>query len=155
MSSTELYISAVRTPSTGFFICEVYGKHRRVVFQINRDGLICYFVYLHVYVSPQICPANFKAVSFSLMLNPLDVTVSKRFTPLFLCVYIYMGGSISSLIYTWLNNRDILCLHIFVFILSSHCIDFIISSIYQFWSILGDCIPENKNIYVGLTSTTL
>ena len=59
----------------------------------------------------------------------------------------------------------------FVIILSSHPFDFMVSSgnwlinlpqlkqknkvIYQFKCTLRDCISENNNIYVGLTSTTL
>ena len=39
----------------------------------------------------------------------------------YMCPYL---GSISSLIYISLNKIDILCLHIFVYILSSCCVDF-------------------------------
>ena len=42
----------------------------------------------------------------------------------FVCVYL---GSIFSLIHIWLNKVDILCLHIFVFILSSGRVDVMIS----------------------------
>ena len=44
-----------------------------------------------------------------------------------LCTCVWYLGSISSLKHTWLNNIDILCLHVFVFILSSRCIDFMVS----------------------------
>ena len=51
-----------------------------------------------------------------------------------MCVCVYLG-SISSLINILFNNIDILCLHIFVFNLSSHRLD-------------------NNNMYVDLTSPT-
>ena len=115
-------------------------------------------------------------------INPLGLFNVKSYiyiyTYMCVCVWVYLG-SISSLIHTCSDNIDILCLHIFVFILSSRHIDFMVSIlclwyfnklrgrpkyfwvlqkinvIYQFKCILRDCISENNNIHVGLTSTTL
>ena len=47
----------------------------------------------------------------------LQVTLDYGWPTYFLSLYIYLG-SISSLIHIWLNNIDIVCLHIFVLILS-------------------------------------
>ena len=44
----------------------------------------------------------------------------------YIYIYIY-GGSISPLIHIWLNNIDILCLHIFVFIFFNCRIDFMVT----------------------------
>ena len=47
---------------------------------------------------------------------------------IYIYIYIYLlGGSISSLVHFGLNNIGLLCLHIFVFILSSRRIDVMIS----------------------------
>ena len=45
---------------------EVYDKLERVVFQTSSDYFIYLFLYLGVYVSPQICQSFFKAALFSL-----------------------------------------------------------------------------------------
>ena len=70
VSSTDLYISVVKTPGIEMSIWEVYVKHERRAFQINLlDCLFYLFALLGVYVSPQLCPLYFKAATFSLMLN--------------------------------------------------------------------------------------
>ena len=48
---------------------------------------------------------------------------------IYICVYIYVCGCIYIYIYIYIyhKNIDILCLHFLAFILSSHCIDFMVS----------------------------
>ena len=70
--------------------------------------------------------------------------------------YVYLG-SISSLMQISLNIIDILCLHIFFWIRSNSRIGVLQKTnvVYKFKYPLGDCISNNNNIYVGLTSASL
>ena len=63
---------------------------------------------------------------------------------MYTCVYMQIS----------LNIIDILCLHIFFWIRSIGVLQKT-NVIYKFKCLLGDCISDNNNIYVGLTSTTL
>ena len=56
---------------------------------------------------------------------------------IYIYIYIYGGSNISSLTHIWLKNIDILCLHIFVFILSSLGIDFMCRRWYWFWYLIS------------------
>ena len=93
---------------------------------------------------------------------------NKFYIYIYIYIYIYLG-SISSLMQISLNIIDILCLHILFWIRSNSRITLVIRNnsspsigvlqktnvIYKFKCPLGDCISDNNNIYVGLTSTTL
>ena len=46
---------------------KAYIKYEKGVFQISHDILIYLFVYIGVYVSPQICPLYFKVALLSFM----------------------------------------------------------------------------------------
>ena len=74
LDPSDLSISTVKTPGTETSIWELYVKHGGYI-QISCD----WFVYLGVFMSPQICPSYFKGARFSLILNPFRMSAWRCF----------------------------------------------------------------------------